>query len=167
MKGRYAVLNVKVLRCSSFIRCWNVLDVWSVIFRCSSPIRAFPAHQESEPVVQLLPSCHRRPRSPLASASSSSSSASMPSTPHSPLCGCRGVRVRVRAAVPGCIQQGGVELSGQGCPAEERFRSLASLQTLVEAVSQGTTEQTEPEGGRNTLNKCVFFLIFSYDRVQW
>lgn len=53
----------------------------------------------------------------------------------------------VRAAVPGCIQQGGVELSGQGSPAEERFRSLASLQTRVEAVSQGPTEQTEPEGG--------------------
>lgn len=133
-----------------------------LFFAASSPIRAFPTHQESEPVVQFLSTCHRRPRSPLASASSSSSSssASMPSTSHSPLCGCRGVRMCVRAAVPGCIQQGGVELSGQGCPAKERFRSLASLQTCVEAMSQGTTEQTEPEGGGNTLNKCVFFYYF-------
>lgn len=120
-----------------------------LFFAASSSIRAFPTHQESKPVVQLLPTCHRRPRSPLASASasSSSSSASMPSTPHSPLCGCRGVRMCVRAAVPGCLQQGGVELSGQGRPAEERFRSLASLQTCVETVSQGPAEQTEPEGG--------------------
>lgn len=75
----------------------------------------------------------------------------------------------VGAAVPDRIQQGGVELSGQGRPAEERFRRLASLQTRVEAVSQGTTEQTEPEGGGNTLNTCVFFLflIISYNQAQW